>query len=107
MNIVLLLLLLLLLHLLLTLAGWLQFVQSATADSSEFYIAVLFVVTICSLGNRPQGTKLTYGAAIIPTAPALRHELDFVASGGSSLAHCTAAAAADTILQLPTITSTA
>ncbi|KIM24169.1 glycosyltransferase family 2 protein [Serendipita vermifera MAFF 305830] len=29
------------------------------------YIAVLFVVTVCSLGNRPQGSKITYGVAII------------------------------------------
>lgn len=31
----------------------------------KLYIAVLFVVTVCSLGNRPQGSKITYGAAMI------------------------------------------
>ncbi|CEL57272.1 chitin synthase [Rhizoctonia solani AG-1 IB] len=31
----------------------------------KVYIALLFVVLICSLGNRPQGSKATYGAAII------------------------------------------
>ena len=50
-------------------AGWLAAVHSATVDSGELYIAVVFVVTIDSLRNRPQGSKLTYGAAIIPAAP--------------------------------------
>jgi chitin synthase len=61
-------------------------VQSATKDTAEnafsfmnfngaggiifdvilkLYIAVLFVITICSLGNRPQGSKMTYGVAIL------------------------------------------
>ena len=31
----------------------------------RLYLAILFVVTICSLGNRPQGSKMTYGAAIL------------------------------------------
>ncbi|CAG8573781.1 9550_t:CDS:10, partial [Acaulospora colombiana] len=31
----------------------------------KLYIAILFVVTVCSLGNRPQGSKYTYGMAII------------------------------------------
>ncbi|KAJ7292821.1 chitin synthase [Mycena rebaudengoi] len=31
----------------------------------KLYIALLFVVTVCSLGNRPQGSKFTYIAAII------------------------------------------
>ena len=31
----------------------------------QFYIAVLLVVLICSLGNRPQGSKWTYTLAII------------------------------------------
>jgi chitin synthase len=31
----------------------------------RLYIAILIVITICSLGNRPQGYKNTYGAAII------------------------------------------
>ena len=31
----------------------------------KLYIAVLFVITICSLGNRPQGSKMTYGLAIL------------------------------------------
>ncbi|PVF97979.1 hypothetical protein CPB86DRAFT_759334 [Serendipita vermifera] len=31
----------------------------------KLYIAILFVVTVCSLGNRPQGSKYTYGLAII------------------------------------------
>ncbi|CAE6434835.1 unnamed protein product [Rhizoctonia solani] len=31
----------------------------------KLYIALLFVVLICSLGNRPQGSKFTYATAII------------------------------------------
>ncbi|KAG8683909.1 Chitin synthase, class 2, partial [Ceratobasidium sp. 423] len=31
----------------------------------KLYIALLFVVLICSLGNRPQGSKFTYGTAIV------------------------------------------
>jgi len=31
----------------------------------KLYIALLFVVTVCSLGNRPQGSKWTYILAII------------------------------------------
>ncbi|KAG8773660.1 Chitin synthase, class 2, partial [Ceratobasidium sp. 428] len=31
----------------------------------KLYIALLFVVLICSLGNRPQGSKFTYGAAVV------------------------------------------
>jgi chitin synthase len=31
----------------------------------KLYIAILFVVTVCSLGNRPQGSKYTYGLAMI------------------------------------------
>ncbi|KAG8801967.1 Chitin synthase, class 2 [Serendipita sp. 398] len=31
----------------------------------KLYIALLFVVTVCSLGNRPQGSKYTYGASMI------------------------------------------
>lgn len=31
----------------------------------KLYIALLFVVTVCSLGNRPQGSKWTYIMAII------------------------------------------
>jgi chitin synthase len=31
----------------------------------KLYIAVLFVVTVCSLGNRPQGSKWTYILAIV------------------------------------------
>ncbi|KAF8748992.1 Chitin synthase [Rhizoctonia solani] len=31
----------------------------------KIYIALLFVVLICSLGNRPQGSKATYAACII------------------------------------------
>ncbi|KLO11323.1 glycosyltransferase family 2 protein [Schizopora paradoxa] len=30
----------------------------------KLYIALLFVVTVCSLGNRPQGSKWTYAIAI-------------------------------------------
>lgn len=33
--------------------------------SSQLYIALLFVITVCSLGNRPQGSKWTYSIAII------------------------------------------
>ncbi|KAL0951725.1 hypothetical protein HGRIS_008399 [Hohenbuehelia grisea] len=60
-------------------------VSSATADSKtdafnflsagagqavfevflKLYIALLFVVTVCSLGNRPQGSKWTYTLAIV------------------------------------------
>ncbi|ETW86853.1 glycosyltransferase family 2 protein [Heterobasidion irregulare TC 32-1] len=60
-------------------------VSSATADSKtdafsflsvgagkdvfevflKLYIALLFVVTVCSLGNRPQGSKWTYSVAMI------------------------------------------
>ncbi|KAG8817150.1 Chitin synthase, class 2 [Serendipita sp. 400] len=31
----------------------------------KLYIALLFVVTVCSLGNRPQGSKYTYGTSMI------------------------------------------
>ncbi|KAG9092245.1 Chitin synthase, class 2 [Ceratobasidium sp. UAMH 11750] len=31
----------------------------------KHYIAILFVVLICSLGNRPQGSKFTYGTAVV------------------------------------------
>ncbi|CAK5280720.1 unnamed protein product [Mycena citricolor] len=31
----------------------------------KLYIALLFVIVVCSLGNRPQGSKFTYIAAII------------------------------------------
>jgi len=31
----------------------------------KLYIALLLVVLICSLGNRPQGSKFTYGAAVV------------------------------------------
>lgn len=31
----------------------------------KLYIAVLFVVVVCSLGNRPQGSKYTYGTSMI------------------------------------------
>lgn len=31
----------------------------------KLYIAVLFVIIVCSLGNRPQGSKYTYGASMI------------------------------------------
>ncbi|KAG8708272.1 Chitin synthase, class 2 [Ceratobasidium sp. 394] len=31
----------------------------------KLYIAILFVVLICSLGNRPQGLKFTYGTAVV------------------------------------------
>jgi chitin synthase len=31
----------------------------------KFYIAIIFVVLICSLGNRPQGSKWTYWLAVI------------------------------------------
>ncbi|QRV83038.1 chitin synthase [Ceratobasidium sp. AG-Ba] len=31
----------------------------------KLYIALLFVVLICSLGNRPQGSKFTYGASVV------------------------------------------
>lgn len=34
-------------------------------DHLQFYIAIIFVVLICSLGNRPQGSKWTYVLAII------------------------------------------
>jgi chitin synthase len=43
------------------------------ADASKFildlflklYIGLLFVITVCSLGNRPQGSKWTYSIAIV------------------------------------------
>jgi chitin synthase len=31
----------------------------------KLYIALLFVIVVCSLGNRPQGSKYTYGASMI------------------------------------------
>ena len=31
----------------------------------KLYIAVLFIITICSLGNRPKGSKMTYGLTIL------------------------------------------
>ncbi|KIJ66341.1 glycosyltransferase family 2 protein [Hydnomerulius pinastri MD-312] len=31
----------------------------------KLYIALLFVVTVCSLGNRPQGSKWTYALAMV------------------------------------------
>ncbi|KAF8204375.1 glycosyltransferase family 2 protein [Mycena galopus ATCC 62051] len=42
---------------------------NASTDVFEFflklYIALLFIVTVCSLGNRPQGSKSIYIAAIV------------------------------------------
>lgn len=31
----------------------------------NIYIAVLFIVLVCSLGNRPQGSKWTYSLAMV------------------------------------------
>jgi chitin synthase len=31
----------------------------------KLYIAVIFVVVVCSLGNRPQGSKYIYGTSMI------------------------------------------
>jgi chitin synthase len=62
-----------------------QLVESATSDSSndafnflsqgagkivfevflKLYIGVIFVVLVCSLGNRPQGSKWTYSISMI------------------------------------------
>jgi chitin synthase len=31
----------------------------------KLYIAIIFVVVVCSLGNRPQGSRYTYGTSMI------------------------------------------
>lgn len=34
-------------------------------NKNQLYIALLFVIIVCSLGNRPQGSKWTYSIAMI------------------------------------------
>lgn len=32
---------------------------------AQLYIALLFVITVCSLGNRPQGSKWIYATCMV------------------------------------------